>query len=86
MMSQNPDFSEVFYRKGHAQRYAEVSHGFVQSIYTNASHPGLKGDMDLMDRLLELFPPPGLGVWMPAAGQAPATYSSTGRRVTTSTG
>ena len=54
-MSQNPDFSEVFYRS-HAQRYAEVSHGLVQSIYINASHPSLKGDMDLMDRLLELFP------------------------------
>ena len=54
-MSQNPDFSEGFYRS-HAQRYAEVSHGFVQSIYLKASHPGLKGDTDLMDRLQELLP------------------------------
>ena len=54
-MSQNPDFSEVFYRS-HAQRYAEVSHGFVQSIYIDSSHPSLKGDMCLMDRLQELFP------------------------------
>ena len=54
-MSQNPDFSEVFYRS-HAQRYAEVSHGFVQSIYIDSSHPSLKGDMGLMDRLQELFP------------------------------
>ena len=54
-MSQNPDFSEGFYRS-HAQRYAEVSHGFVQSIYLKASHPGLKGDTDLMDWLQELFP------------------------------
>ena len=54
-MSQKADFSEGFYRS-HAQRYAEVSHGFVQSIYLKASHPGLKGDTDLMDRLQELFP------------------------------
>ena len=54
-MTQSPDFSEDFYRR-HAQRYAEVSHGFVQSIYIKASHPGLKGDTDLMDRLQELIP------------------------------
>ena len=54
-MSQRPDFSETFYRHN-AQRYAEVSHGFVQSIYLNASHPSLKGDTDLMHRLQELVP------------------------------
>ena len=54
-MSQNPDFSEVFYRS-HAQRYAEVSHGFVQSTCINASHQGLKGDTGLMDRLQKLLP------------------------------
>ena len=52
-MSQNPDFSESFYRD-HAQRYAEVSHNFIQSVYTETSHPGLKGDTDLMVRLQEL--------------------------------
>ena len=41
-MSQNPDFSEVFYRS-HAQRYAEVSHGFVQSIYTQRLPFGPQG-------------------------------------------
>ena len=51
-----PDFSESFYRS-HAQRYAEVSHNFIQSVYLEASHPGLKGDTDLMDRLQELVPP-----------------------------
>lgn len=51
----NPDISESFYRR-HAQRYAEVSHGFIQSVYTNASHPALKGDTDLIDRLQELVP------------------------------
>ena len=54
-MSQNPDYSESFYRD-HAQRYAEVSHNFIQSVYTNVSHPGLKGDMDLIERLKELVP------------------------------
>ena len=54
-MSQNPDFSESFYRD-HAQRYAEVSHNFIQSVYTETSHPGLKGDTDLMVRLRELVP------------------------------
>ncbi len=54
-MSQRPDFSETFYRRN-AQRYAEVSHAFVQSSYIDASHPGLKGDTDLMDRLQELVP------------------------------
>ena len=54
-MSQSPDYSEAFYRR-HSQRYAEVSHGFVQSVYSNFSHPGLAGDTDLMDRLQELVP------------------------------
>ena len=55
-MSNAPDFSETFYRR-HAQRYAEVSHNFIQSVYTEASHPMLGGDTDLMDRLRELVPP-----------------------------
>ena len=54
-MNQNPDFSESFYRD-HAQRYAEVSHNFIQSVYTNVSHPALKSDMDLIERLQELMP------------------------------
>ncbi len=55
-MSNAPDFSESFY-KLHAQRYAEVSHNFIQSVYTDSSHPMLGGDRDLMDRLQELVPP-----------------------------
>ena len=54
-MSRDPDFSESFYRR-HAERYAEVSHNFIQSVYTVASHPMLGGDRDLMDRILELVP------------------------------
>ena len=55
-MSHDPDFSESFYRR-HAQRYAEVSHNFIQSVYSDVSHPGLQGDTDLMGRLQELVPP-----------------------------
>ncbi len=54
-MDQNIDFSESFYRR-HAQRYAEVSHGFIQSVYTNVSHPALTSDTDLIDRLQEIVP------------------------------
>ena len=54
-MSTVPDFSESFYRRN-AQRYAEVSHNFIQSVYTDMSHPLLGGDADLMDRLTELVP------------------------------
>lgn len=54
-MTPNLDISESFYRR-HAQRYAEVSHGFIQSVYTNASHPALKDDTDLIGRLQELVP------------------------------
>ena len=55
-MSHDPDFSESFYRH-HAMRYAEVSHNFIQSVYSDVSHPGLQGDTDLMDRLQKLVPP-----------------------------
>ena len=55
-MSNAPDFSESFYRH-HSRRYAEVSHNFIQSVYTDSSHPMLGGDRDLMDRLQELVPP-----------------------------
>ena len=33
-----------------------MSHNFIQSVYTEASHPLLGGDRDLMDRILELVP------------------------------
>ena len=54
-MSKTPDISATFYRS-HAQRYAEVTHGFIQSIYNKVSHPKLKGDLDLMYRLQEMLP------------------------------
>ena len=60
-MSTAPDYSESFYRR-HAQRYAEVSHNLIRSVYTDASHPNLGGDRDLMDRILELVPPGSRGL------------------------
>ena len=49
------DFSEEFYRH-HAHRYAEVSHQFLQSVYIRSSHPALKTDLDLLQRLQHLAP------------------------------
>ena len=51
------DFSEEFYRH-HSDRYAEVAHQLVQSVYIRSSHPALKGDLDLLVRLRELTPGP----------------------------
>ncbi|MCE2462417.1 MAG: class I SAM-dependent methyltransferase [Dehalococcoidia bacterium] len=51
------DYSEEFYRH-HARRYAEVAHRLIQSIYIRSSHPALKGDYDLLERLKELTPGP----------------------------
>ena len=47
------DYSEEFYRS-HAHRYAEVSQQLLQSVYIKSSHPKLKGDMDLLERFIEL--------------------------------
>ena len=60
-MSQSADFSETFYRD-HARRYAEVSHNFIQSVYTDMSHPALTDDTALMDRLQELVPAESRGL------------------------
>ena len=49
------DYSEDFYRH-HAQRYSEIAHQFLQSVYIKSSQPELKGDMDLLDRLVQLAP------------------------------
>ena len=42
-----------FYRE-HAHRYSQLSNEFTHSVYTGASHPALKGDMDLLNRITEL--------------------------------
>ncbi|MBE9514089.1 MAG: class I SAM-dependent methyltransferase [Chloroflexi bacterium] len=49
------DYSERFYQQ-HSRRYAEVSRLFLQSVYGKSSHPRLKNDWDLLDRLKELAP------------------------------
>ncbi len=53
--------SEDFYSR-HAQRYAEVSHEVIQSIYNNVSHPGLTGDLVLIERMKELIPEEARGL------------------------
>jgi len=50
-----PNYSEKFYQH-HARRYAEVAQQFLQSVYVSSSHPGLKNDWDLLERLKELTP------------------------------
>ena len=51
--NEKPVFSEDFYRH-YADRYAEVAHQLIQSVYIKSSHPALKGDLDLLVRLREL--------------------------------
>jgi len=48
-----PDYKDSFYST-YSRRYAEVSHQFLQSVYKKASHPDLKGDVSLHERLKEL--------------------------------
>ena len=50
-----PDYSPGFYRE-YAWQYARVAREFRQSVYLSSSHPGLKHDWDLWDRLVELAP------------------------------
>ncbi len=50
-----PDYSETFYRT-HARRYSEASHQHLHSVYVKSSHPLLKGDTNLHDRLKILAP------------------------------
>ena len=49
------DYSEQFYQH-YARRYAEVAHQFLQSVYVKSSHPALKNDWDLLERVKELAP------------------------------
>ena len=39
----------------YANRYAEVTHEFIQSVYSNVSHPGLTSDFVIIDRMKELI-------------------------------
>ena len=49
------DYSEKFYAR-YAERYAEVAHRFLQSVYIESSHPALTGDLALIERLKTLTP------------------------------
>ena len=53
VMENNRQGFEEFY-SNNADRYAEVTHEFIQSVYSNVSHAGLTGDLAIMDRLKEL--------------------------------
>ena len=52
---QSPDWSVEFYRH-HANRYSDVAHQLLQAFYVRSSHPALKQDFDLLDRLVQLAP------------------------------
>ena len=60
-MSDQVDYSATFYRR-HAQRYSEVTDAFLQSRYTDSTHPGLHSDHDIMDRVEELVAPGSKGL------------------------
>jgi SAM-dependent methyltransferase len=49
------DYSEKFYAR-HAERYAEVAHQYLQSVYIEASCPKLTGDLALIEHLKTLVP------------------------------
>ena len=50
-----PDYSAAFYKQ-YAREYARVSDQFLQSVYIKSSHPGLKNDWDLWEKLKQLSP------------------------------
>lgn len=60
-MSDEVDYSAAFYQR-HAQRYADVTEAFLQSRYTDSTHPALRIDRDKMDRLEELIAPGSKGL------------------------
>ena len=60
-MDCEPEYSPMFYRQ-HAQRYSQLSHEFVQSVYVNSRHPGLKDELDLIEGLKELIPRDACGL------------------------
>ena len=49
------DYSARFYAE-HARRYAEVARQYLQSTYIRSSHPAVRTDRDLLERLKELAP------------------------------
>mgnify|MGYP001309865776 CR=1 FL=1 len=53
--------SDDFYRH-FAQRYSEVSKGYLDITYDNVSHPKLTGDKDIIARMQEMIPPNSRGL------------------------
>ena len=47
-------FDSLDFYRVHAQRYSRLSHEFTHSVYTGSSHPALRGDLDLLNRVTEL--------------------------------
>lgn len=70
----HPDYSASFYSR-HAERYAEVAHQYLQSVYLESSHPNLKGDLDLLARLKELVSPGSRGLDAGCGAGARDVYS-----------
>ena len=60
-MNSESEYSPKFYKE-HAQRYARISHEFLQSVYIRSTHPGLKSDLDLIEGLKKLIAPGALGL------------------------
>ena len=60
-MSTTQDYSRSFYSR-HANRYAEVTHDFVQSHFVRESDPAPTHDLDLIARLKELVAPGAAGL------------------------
>ena len=60
-MSDETDYSAAFYQR-HARRYAEVTNAFLQSHYTDSTHPALHNDHDKTGRLEELIAPGSKGL------------------------
>lgn len=57
-------FDSLDFYQEHALRYSQLSHEFTHSVYTGSSHPGVKNDLDLLRRVVELAP----GRWCLDAG------------------
>ena len=42
-------FDSLDFYKEYTRRYSQLSHEFAHSVYTDASHPSLKGDAEKGD-------------------------------------
>ena len=77
-------FDSLDFYRVHAQRYSRLSHEFTHSVYTGSSHPALRGDLDLLNRVVELAG--GIVGWTQGAEREPGTFTCCTRGGMTSTG